>query len=99
MSSFHSLPQPSQKRNEPILRMGWIPTVSGRLSFSLIGCTNFPYPAKYYNKYADKQHCLVVYQKRWPRDGVFHSKFIRWLLEKINCAIKRQNSRFLHAFL
>lgn len=44
--------------------VGWIPTVSGRLSYRHIGDTLHPGPSNYANLYLVKGRVIIVYQKR-----------------------------------
>ncbi|MFK7867510.1 MAG: hypothetical protein AB8B77_08740 [Alphaproteobacteria bacterium] len=82
--------------------IGWVPSITGRLSFSLIGHSEFPYPAKYFNSIRRNKRYVIVYQKRWPRDGVLLSiKIIRDLMEEKNRgfgAEPKTESRFHHCF-
>ena len=62
---------------------GWIPTVSGRLSFSVVGSTGHTSPAIYANV-ADEQHRYIIcYQKRWLLDGPILNLFPLFLKEPI----------------
>ena len=77
---------------------GWIPTVSGRLSLSLIGKTDWPYPALYYNQLNQTHRYIAVYQRRWSGDAVHHTKFYRWLNSKIFSKKFKTETQFTHAF-
>ncbi len=54
---------------------GWIPNVTGRISFSSIGNTSHPNFCKYSNKTDQSDRYLVAFQKRDTRDFVFPKQF------------------------
>lgn len=49
---------------------GWVPTVSGRLSFSIFGATSHPRRAVVSNVGDGKTRFIICYQKRTPIDAV-----------------------------
>lgn len=66
----------------PIRCKGWVPTATGRLSFSFIGETSFPTRAVGGNVANEWMRYIIVYQKRPTSDALFP-----W----IACKLKRKS--------
>ena len=50
---------------------GWVPTVGGRLSFSIIGQTTHPEPASFFNEAGQTKRFVFGYQHRNQSDASF----------------------------
>lgn len=61
----------------PILRFrGWVPTVSGRLSFSVLGRTEYPSRAVYANVADHACRYIAIYQRYDISDAIIPSHFL-----------------------
>jgi hypothetical protein len=69
---------------------GWIPTVSGQLSFQSIGNTVHPSPSVFSNATDKKTRFIIAYQKRWLLDNPLINIFkYDWLREIFATQISR----------